>query len=381
MDGIRSRLFASVSTVQNDRMKIDPSNDYSLSGRVRSGLGQGAGFTALDWARSQFIEHCGVDPHPGTLNLELVEPAHLETWVRARRLSGIPVRPDAAGACDATLFAATVGNAHVASAVPAAVVLPNVPGYAADQIEVIASVNLREHFGVAEGEALDLRFERPHAVRAAIFDVDGTLLNSLDGYQLAASRATAAYGYEVTIEHVRHALNANQPFWDFVIPDGEPRDEQRILDLREATMRHWPDALAEVVTVLPGIATALEMLKTAGIRLAIYTGSGGESFPPLRDAGLLDLFEVIVTGPEVERRKPDPQGIEQCLDALGLAATDAVYVGDSRVDVSASLAAGVTSIAVLTGAGDAASLSAAGAHRVAAHVGKVPDLLVPVTSD
>ena len=63
---------------------------------------------------------------------------------------------------------------------------------------------------------------------------------------------------------------------------------------------------------------------------------------------------------------------------MGVDAEEAVYVGDSRVDVSASLSAGVTSIAVLTGAGDAASLAGAGAHRVAAHVGRVPDLLVPM---
>ena len=367
-----------MSAVQNDSVTDKTPNELSLSGAVRSGLGEGAGFTALDWARSQFIDHCGIDPYPGTLNIELNDPAHLETWAQARSLPGANVRPGSAGACDATLYPATVGHSRAGSAIPAAVVLPDVPGYAPDRIEVIASVNLREHFDIAEGEALDLRFERPHEVRAAIFDVDGTLLNSLEGYQLAASRATAEYGYEVTLEHVRRALNTNQPFWDFVIPDGEPRDEQRILELREATMRHWPDALAEVVGVLPGIQTALEQLQASGIRLAIYTGSGGESFPPLRDAGLLDLFEVIVTGPDVERRKPDPQGIEQCLDAMGVDAEEAVYVGDSRVDVSASLSAGVTSIAVLTGAGDAASLAGAGAHRVAAHVGRVPDLLVPM---
>ena len=326
-------------------------NKCSVSGRIRSGAGQGAGFTTLDWACTQFMHHCGIDPYPGTLNIELDDSLHLETWVQAQDLPGAPVLRGTGDACDATLYPATVGTAAAASAVPAAVVLPDVPGYAPDRIEVIASVNLREHFGLAEGDALDLYFERPHEVRAAIFDVDGTLLNSLDGYHLAASRATAAYGYEVTLEHVRRALNTNQPFWDFVIPDGEPRDEQRILDLREATMRHWPEALAEVVTVLPGIAAALEQLRDAGIRLAIYTGSAGESFPPLRDAGLLDLFEVIVTGREVERRKPDPQGIELCLAELGVEAADAVYVGDSRIDVSASQSAGVTSIAVLTGAG------------------------------
>jgi phosphoglycolate phosphatase len=355
-------------------MKNIAHDNISLTGSVCAGFGQGAGFTSLDWVRGQFLNACGIDPYPGTLNLRLSEPAQLSRWARVKQGTGATVVPGEDDACDASLYPVTISAAG--ATVPAAVIVPHVDDYAGDRIEIVASMGLRDHFALVDGDTLQLTFQQPHALRAAIFDVDGTLLNSLDGYHLAASRATARYGYEVTLEHVRRALNTNQPFWDFVIPDGEPRDEKRILELRDETMRHWPDALAEVVDVLPGVAPALERLRSDGVRLAIYTGSAGESLPPLRDAGLLEYFEAVVTSNDVERRKPDPQGIEHCLQLLGMPAAQAAYIGDSRIDVDASLAAGVTSFAVLTGAGDAASLAAAGAHRVVAHVGGVPDLLV-----
>jgi len=362
-------------------VKADNHDKLSLAGHVRTGLGQGAGFTGLNWAREQFIELCGIDPHPGTLNIVLERPEHRRAWAAIRELPGTLVRAPSGDACDAMLHPVSLGRGRGGQGLAAAVVRPDIADYPEDQVEFIAAVNLREHFDLADGAPLDAELQQPHAVEAAIFDVDGTLLNSLDGYRVAASRATARYGYTVTDADVRRALNTNQPFWDFVIPEGEPRDAQRIADLRAETMRHFPDALAEVVSVLPGAGDALERLRSAGIRLAVFTGSGGESFPPLRDAGLLDLFEVIVTGRDIERRKPDPQGILQCLDELGIGAGAAAYVGDSCIDVDASLSAGVMAIAVLTGAGDSASLSAAGAHRVSAHIGRVPDLLVPAGTE
>jgi HAD superfamily hydrolase (TIGR01509 family) len=349
----------------------------SLSGRVRSGLGHGAQFTRLEWARKEFIGHCGIDPHPGTLNVVVETTEQRRVWRDIREQGGARVRAPAPDACDAMLYPVSVGRDGGGASLAAAVVVPDVPDYPGDQLEIIAAVNLREHFGIDDGALLGAAFQRPAEVAAVIFDVDGTLVNSLDGYRLAASRATARYGYVVSDADVRRALNTNQPFWDFVIPAGEPKDEQRIAALRAETMRHWPDALAEVVTVLPGVGDTLERLRSAGFRLGIYTGSGGESFPPLRDAGLLDLFEVVVTGHDAPRRKPDPQGIATCLQRLGLEPAAAAYVGDSCIDVGASLAAGVTSIAVLTGAGDSASLSAAGAHRLAADATRVPDLLTP----
>ena len=99
-----------------------------------------------------------------------------------------------------------------------------------------------------------------------------------------------------------------------------------------------------------------------------------ESLPSLESAGLLDRFEVVVTRLDVEKFKPDPAGLIECMDRMGVTPAETVYVGDSRIDVQASLAAGVMSIAVLCGAGDSASLSAAGAHRLVADIASLPDL-------
>jgi HAD superfamily hydrolase (TIGR01509 family) len=144
--------------------------------------------------------------------------------------------------------------------------------------------------------------------------------------------------------------------------------------LRDETMRHWPDVMAEHVHALPGLEATLDRLRGAGILLGIFTGSEGESLPSLERDGLLEYFEVVVTRRDVERFKPDPEGLLKCLDELGIDPADAAYVGDSRIDVQASLAAGVMSVAVLTGAGNSASLSAAGAHRVLPGIASLPDL-------
>ncbi|MFQ5634309.1 MAG: DUF120 domain-containing protein, partial [Gammaproteobacteria bacterium] len=293
-------------------MNSGKQKSLSLRGTVRTGRGRGAGFTQLPWARDRFIETCGIDPYPGTLNLAVARPANRRTWAAMREMPGTHMNPPSDDDCDALLYPVSLGDHRAPRRLTATVVVPGVADYPRDQIEIVAAVNLRTHFDLSDGASLRIALARPRQVAAAIFDVDGTLLNSLDGYRLAATRATAGYGYTVTEAHVRQALNTNQPFWDFVIPPGEPRDEQRIADLRAATMRHFPDALAEVVSVIPGAGEALEQLKSAGISLALFTGSGGESFAPLRDAGLLDLFEVIVTGRDIERRKPDPQGIRRC---------------------------------------------------------------------
>ncbi|MAF82675.1 MAG: hypothetical protein CL797_01055 [Chromatiales bacterium] len=366
-------LLVGLSTVQNDNVNRLPSSSLSFAGRVATGVGLGAGFTRLDWAYEQFLQHWGIDPFPGTLNLILDSEIDREAWRRlqARRGQRMAAPNEA---CDAILH-----SISIADTVTGAIVVPEVDGYPTNQVEIVAAINLRQHLSVADGDVVRLASYDWYSPQAIIFDVDGTLLNSLDGYQLAASRATEAYGYSVSQADVRQALNSNQPFWDFIIPPDRQGDKRLIAELRAATMRHWPDAMNEVVDVIPGCGDVLTSLRQAGTRLAIYTGSNGESFPPLRKAGLLDLFEIIITGKDVQARKPDPEGIQLCLDKLGLEPQEAAYIGDSCIDVTASRAAGVAAVSVLTGAGDSASLTAAGTHRILSSVARLPDVFVPIS--
>ena len=352
-------------------MRTADDNSWSVTGQVKTGVGQGAEFTQLDWAMAQFIAGCGIDPYPGTLNIVLMDDRHFATWDQVKSGPAIRLRGGDSGSCDARLFPVRIGGAF-----PAAIVLPEVAGYPDNQIEVIAALPLREYLSVADGDNVAIAGQDFSAIKTVIFDVDGTLLNSLDGYQAAAHRAAAAHGYEVTLETVRLALNSAKPFWELVIPAEKAADAAFIKQLRRETMAHWPAAMAEHVSVLPGANSAFRELRDRGIRLAIFTGSDGESLSVLEEAGLLQFFDPIVTGREVQNRKPEPDGILQCLEIMAAEPGETIYVGDSVTDVRASRAAGVRSISMLTGAGDSSSLSVAGTHRVLASLAGLPDVFL-----
>lgn len=342
---------------------------WSIIGQVATGAGQGAGFTRLGWVVEQCVSEVGIDPHPGTLNLVLKDEKHFAAWATLRERQGIPLRAENPGSCDARLFPVRIGGRF-----PAAIVLPDVADYPRDQIEIVAALPLRQHLGVADGDRVEISGQDFAGVTTVIFDVDGTLLNSLDGYTVAANRAAVAHGYEVTLETVRRALNSGQPFWELVLPSDKAADTAFIAQLRRETMAHWPAAMAEHVSVLPGAESTFRTLNQRGIRLAIFTGSDGESLSLLEEADLLQYFDPVVTGREVTNRKPEPDGILRCLEHMSIDPTAAIYVGDSVADVAASCAAGVLSVSMLTGAGDSGSLSFAGTHRIMAGLAGLPNI-------
>lgn len=345
--------------------------NWRIKGRVTDGLGRGREFTALPWARRQFLERAGVDPFPGTLNLRIEAATDRALWtqVLAGRTEAI-VPPEGEG-CQARCL-----TIRVAGRVPALAVIPGVTGYPPDQVEIVAAVSLREELSIGSGDEVEIMSADVSAIRAVVFDVDGTLVNSLEGIHAAASRAAALFGYEVPFDAVRRAMNGGESLWDLVLPADKRGDVELTAILRSQTMRHWPAVLAESVRVFPGLEETLRRLRAAGMRIAICTGSRGESFLPLQRAGLMEFFEPVVTANDVEQPKPHPEGLHRCLERLGCRPDEAVYVGDSRHDVQAGRAAGMRVIGVLTGAADSAALSAAGADRVIAGHHLLPDIVL-----
>jgi HAD superfamily hydrolase (TIGR01509 family) len=347
---------------------------WNIVGKVQTGSGQAAGFTSLPWAQRQFVRMLGIDPYPGTLNL-LVDPEGLADWQALTAQPGLRIEPERAGDCGARCYP-VLASVPGKGAITAGVVLPEVAGYAPQQVEVLAAVSLRGSLYLHDGDRIALRTVPARNQRAVLFDVDGTLVNSLDGYRLAASRAVQPYGWSVSREAVRQSLNTGEQFWDLVVPVEFHNDVDLIARLRRDTMSHWPAVLDESVVLYPGIGTMLARLRSAGVRLGICTASRGESFRPLERAGLMDCFEEIVTARDVTSRKPHPEGLLLCMARMGIRPEETVYVGDSVADVQASHAAGMYAIGVLTGAADSSLLSGAGAHRILADLQGLPDLLL-----
>lgn len=337
-----------------------------IEGRVVRGKGEAAGFTALDWVRSQLIERLGIDPYPGTLNLRLET-----TTSRALRDSllsepGIGIDPPDPSFCRARCYPMRLQG------LPAAAVVPEVAGYPSDTLELVAAVGMRDALELAEGASIAAEVVAPLAVRAVIFDVDGTMLDSLPAFYEVARLAAEPHGYAVTLEQVRLALATNQSFWSDVVPAHLPNRHELMRSMARAAGQEWSRVVREFGRLHDGLEATLATLAARGLKLGIVTGARADVIELLRDHQVADRFEVIVTAGDVATRKPDPEGIRLCLERLGVAPAEAVYVGDAPIDIEASHAAGVSSIGVLTGAGDSASLTHCRPHRLMGSIAGVP---------
>lgn len=94
--------------------------------------------------------------------------------------------------------------------------------------------------------------------------------------------------------------------------------------------------------VYPGIIEALKFIKSKNIPLSIYTGKGRDSsIITLKKIGVLDLFDMIVTGDDVADHKPSPEGINQFVEKFNLNREKVLMIGDAPADILAARSAGV----------------------------------------
>lgn len=344
----------------------------TIEGQLVSGLGQAAGFTQIEWVRRQLVELAGIDPHPGTVNLRLTDPINLMRWRRWRDSPGYRMDPPDAANCSARCY-----PVQIAGRVPGAVVLPEVADYPEEKMELVAALALRQHLALGEGARIGVALCLPFAAKAVLFDIDGTLVDSVGAYLEVARLAAAPHGLNVTAEHVRHCLATGSNFWSGVVGQERADRESLTKAMSALAAREWPRVLLEHGKVFAGLAPTLDALKRKGILLGIVSGARPEVLELLRQEGVLDRFDSVVLGKDVARRKPDPEGILKCLKALGVAPGTATYVGDTPVDIQAGRAAGTRAVGVLTGAGDSAMLSACAPDRLLSSHAKLVEVVEP----
>lgn len=342
----------------------------AIEGKLVSGLGQAAGFTQFEWVRHQLIDLVGVDPHPGTVNLLLAGRSDLARWHRWRASPGFRMDPPDTAYCSARCY-----PVRIAGRVPGAIVLPEIDDYPEEKLELVAALSVRRHLALDEGARLGATLCMPFPAKAVLFDIDGTLVDSMDAYLEVARVAAAPHGLSVTTEHVRHCLATGSNFWNGVV--GHDRTDRETLTkaLSALAAREWPRVLREHGKVFAGLAATLDELKRRGMRLGIVSGARPEVLELLRQDAVLDRFDAVVLGKDVARRKPDPEGILKCLKTLDVAPGAAAYVGDTPVDIRASRAAGTHAVGVLTGAGDSATLSECAPDRLISSHAKLVGVL------
>ncbi len=122
-----------------------------LIGQVSSGLGQGRYFTRLDWVVEQFSQKLGIDPYPGTFNVNL-NPAQLQPLVN-QDLAYVDIIPPDPAFCPARCYRVRINHL-----VEGAVVVAEATSHPANYIEIIAAVNIKETLGVQDGDDVAVEF-------------------------------------------------------------------------------------------------------------------------------------------------------------------------------------------------------------------------------
>jgi pyrophosphatase PpaX len=181
-------------------------------------------------------------------------------------------------------------------------------------------------------------------VRAVLFDLDGTLVNTWALYLEAYLRTLEPYaGRRLSLDEVRqlHPSSEVRALESLVPADEVPHAHATLLE-------HYGGLHGELFAgVYPGVVALLDALRAKGLTLGIVTGKSHGAWAITHPQSGLGDFAVFVGDDDVTEAKPSPEGLRLALHRLDVPAEEALYVGDSIPDATAARDAGVRFAAAL----------------------------------
>jgi len=185
---------------------------------------------------------------------------------------------------------------------------------------------------------------RPLSVRAVLFDLDGTLVDSAPDLTLAANKMLSALGYpQVNCTQVKGWVGdgvRSLVLRALTAIVGDVPAESLIEQGYVLFQRYYAESVYQDSTLYPGVHETLQTLKSSGLALACVTNKPSRfTKPVLEKSGLTGFFGAVVSGDDLPLKKPDPAPLEFAAEQLGVPLTACVLVGDSINDIRAAGAA------------------------------------------
>ena len=202
--------------------------------------------------------------------------------------------------------------------------------------------------------------------KAILFDMDGTLLNTLEDLYYSTNAALAAYGFpKRTIEEVRQFVgNGLRNLMRQAVPDGE--ENSHFEDCMKTFKEHYGVHLDDHTGPYPGILKMLQILAEKWYVMGVVSNKPDFAVRELGRKYFGLLIPVAIGESRGIRRKPAPDTVEQAARELGVQLKDCIYVGDSEVDLETAKNCGIPCISVTWGFRSKELLQSLGAEHMAA---------------
>jgi HAD superfamily hydrolase (TIGR01509 family) len=199
---------------------------------------------------------------------------------------------------------------------------------------------------------------------AAIFDIDGTLVDSVDLHASAWQEAFARFGHDVSFEQARSQIGKGG---DQLVPVFLSAAQQRDYgeELEEWRGERFRSRYLSMVRPFSAVPELIQRVRDAGLKVAVASSAKKQELDIYLDiAGVTHLVDECTSSEDADRSKPAPDIFEVALKKLGVAAAEAVAIGDTPYDAQAAGKAGMRTIGVLCGGFAEASLRTAGCVAV-----------------
>ena len=203
--------------------------------------------------------------------------------------------------------------------------------------------------------------------KAVLFDLDGTLLNTLPDLTFIVNKTMREYGLpERAEEEVRMFVgNGVRLLFERSLPKDRSFSEEEIEEMYRTMRANYVKYQNQFAVKYEGIDELLDTLKAAGVKCAIVSNKPDDAVIGVVDCYFKDQLDFAIGQREGCRPKPAPDVTNLALSELGVLASDCVYVGDSDTDLETGWNAGMESIGAAWGFRGRAFLEEHGARLIA----------------